>query len=508
MSQLTKIMSVRVDGAAYLGERAFGGQVTADGTNRVDTWSGDGAVVMEWLCDASRLRFNQHRSTRNKYVYQDGERVLDDAGEPVLVPIGVTVDRKTDAVARREHPHLAAVPAMVLQGQQKIEHQQWFAAAKRRRTNRLAGRPGGKMPSFRAVKHTDLTFSCWRHMGAAEFRRTGKHTGIVTIAGRNPATKKGPAPRCAWRVLIRVRFSADTTIRDYTSVKVNWTRRTLSFTNAPLPIAREITGRAGGFDMGIAHTLADDLGNFLDAPDTIALEAKRKDHQRRMAKSRKVAKQQHRRHWESGRYQAHTTAAAKLSAKITRIRVDFAHKVTTNMVRDCDLIVIEDLQLRKLTKSAKGTVTEPGRNVRQKTGLNRVLAAAGLGRIRQFLTYKADLAGVPLITVIPHNTSRRCRVCGHTAKENRESQAVFRCTACGHTANADTNAGGEHPRRRTHPMGDAATGAAGSRNRGRQRGRRCPQVTPHNRSGHGRVGKLNKTATPGAPETRFRRHTR
>lgn len=442
MSQSTKIMSVRVAGTVYIGERTPDGQMTANATDRADMWSSDGDVVVKWLCDASRTRFNQHRSTRKKYVYEGGVRVLDDTGEPVLVPVGGTVDRKTDAVARREHPHLAAVPSMILQGQERIERQEWFAAAKRRRTNQLAGRPAGKMPSFRAVKHTNLTFSCWRHMGAAEFRGTGQHTGIVTINGRNPKAKKGSAPRCAWALQIRVRFSADTTIRDYTSVKVNWTHRTLSFTNDPLPVKREATGRAGGFDVGVAHTLADELGNFLDAPDTTLLEVRRKAHQRRMAKSRKIAKQQHRNHWESNRYQEHKAAAAALSAKISRIRVDFAHKTTTQIVQDCDLIVIEDLKLRNLTRSAKGSIVEPGTNVRQKAGLNRLLASAGLARIRQFLTYKADLAGVPLIAVNPRNTSRRCRICGHTAPENRESQAVFRCTACGHTGNADTNAAG------------------------------------------------------------------
>lgn len=447
MSQLTRIVGVRIVGAAYLGQRTRTRAVPSPGTpaaaaDLVDTWSSDGDEVMTWLCDASRHRFNQHRSTRSKYVYEDGVRVLDEkTRKPLLVPIGATVDQKVDSAARREHPHLAAVPSMIMQGQREIESSQWFAAVKRRKTNLKAGRPAGAMPRFRAMKHTDLTLSCWHHMGAAKFVKTGRRTGLVTINGINPAGKRGLEPVARWSLRIKVRFSADTRIRDYTSVKVNWSRKTLSFTNVPLPVRRETSGRAGGFDAGAAHTLADELGNFYDAPDTTALDLKRKQHQRRMAKSRAVAQKQGRNQWESNRYQRQKTAAADLSAKITRIRVDFAHKVTTRIVRECDLIAIEDLKLRNMTRSAKGTKVKPGSKVKQKSGLNRVMNAASLGRIREFLTYKAKLAQVPMIAVNPRNTSRQCRECGHTAKENRESQAVFSC-ANGHTANADTNAAG------------------------------------------------------------------
>ena len=57
-----------------------------------------------------------------------------------------------------------------------------------------------------------------------------------------------------------------------------------------------------------------------------------------------------------------------------------------------------------------------------------------------FLSYKAALAGVPLHTVDPANTSKTCSACGHCAKENRKSQAHFCCTKCGMVMNADINA--------------------------------------------------------------------
>ncbi|HUH67573.1 MAG TPA: transposase, partial [Mycobacterium sp.] len=61
-------------------------------------------------------------------------------------------------------------------------------------------------------------------------------------------------------------------------------------------------------------------------------------------------------------------------------------------------------------------------------------------KLAKCIEYKADLAGVPFVEVPPAYTSQRCHKCGHTCKENRESQAVFRCLSCGWTGNADTNA--------------------------------------------------------------------
>lgn len=60
-------------------------------------------------------------------------------------------------------------------------------------------------------------------------------------------------------------------------------------------------------------------------------------------------------------------------------------------------------------------------------------------QLRLFVTYKARLAGVPLVFVDPKNTSRTCSACGHCEKANRR-QSVFLCKHCGHSMNADTNA--------------------------------------------------------------------
>ena len=61
-------------------------------------------------------------------------------------------------------------------------------------------------------------------------------------------------------------------------------------------------------------------------------------------------------------------------------------------------------------------------------------------QLRQFIEYKAQLAGVPVVAVDPRNTSRTCSACGFVSRSNRKSQRVFSCLSCGFTAHADVNA--------------------------------------------------------------------
>jgi putative transposase len=61
-------------------------------------------------------------------------------------------------------------------------------------------------------------------------------------------------------------------------------------------------------------------------------------------------------------------------------------------------------------------------------------------QLRRFVTYKARLAGVPLVLVDPRNTSRTCSACGHCERANRKNQAELACKRCGYSTNADLNA--------------------------------------------------------------------
>jgi transposase len=111
--------------------------------------------------------------------------------------------------------------------------------------------------------------------------------------------------------------------------------------------------------------------------------------------------------------------------------------VSTDLARRFDVIRVEDLKITNMTRSAKETRENPGRNIRQKAGLNRGILASGWGLLVRRLQ---DKAPGRVEKIKPALTSQRCSACGEVDRGSRESQTVFRCTACGFACNADVNA--------------------------------------------------------------------
>ena len=128
---------------------------------------------------------------------------------------------------------------------------------------------------------------------------------------------------------------------------------------------------------------------------------------------------------------------AKLHHKIANCRKDFLHKISNEISKNHAMIYMEDLQVSNMSKSAKGTVEQPGANVKQKSGLNRAILDQGWYEFRRQLEYKSAWRGGFVIAVPPHHTSQACPCCGYTDKENRPTQAKFECVECGYTENAD-----------------------------------------------------------------------
>jgi putative transposase len=118
-------------------------------------------------------------------------------------------------------------------------------------------------------------------------------------------------------------------------------------------------------------------------------------------------------------------------------RTDWAEKASTGLARRFDVIRVENLDITGMTRSVAGSAAEPGRNVRQKSGLNRAILAQGWGLLARRLR---DKAPGRVEKVKPHFTSQRCSACGHVDPKSRESQARFACTACNFAGNADVNA--------------------------------------------------------------------
>jgi putative transposase len=137
----------------------------------------------------------------------------------------------------------------------------------------------------------------------------------------------------------------------------------------------------------------------------------------------------------------------KDQARINRVTLhlrnqkeDLYHRLSFHLTKTFDLIAVEDLKLKnQMMKSAKGTIENPGKNIRQKSGLNRSLASASFYQFAAMLQYKSKLNDKLFVKVDPRYTSQTC-ICGHVDKENRKTQSEFLCTRCGHQENADMRA--------------------------------------------------------------------
>jgi putative transposase len=170
-------------------------------------------------------------------------------------------------------------------------------------------------------------------------------------------------------------------------------------------------------------------GEMLSVPQ---LSAQR---QRRLARlQRKLSRA---RRGSNRRVRLRLLAIAKLRAHEKDIRKDWAEKASTDLARRFDVIRVEDLRIANMTRSSKGTIEQPGRNIRQKAGLNREIMRSGWGLLVRRLQ---DKAPGRVEKVNPAYTSQRCSACGHVAVESRKSQALFTCVACNFACNADVNA--------------------------------------------------------------------
>jgi transposase len=183
-----------------------------------------------------------------------------------------------------------------------------------------------------------------------------------------------------------------------------------------------------GIDRGVAVSAALSTGELLSCP---ALAVRERIRLRRLQRQLARAKR------GSNRRGRVRHAIARLCARETDRRKDWAEKVSTDIARRFDVIRVENLKIGNMTRSAKGTRGDPGRNVRQKAGLNRGILRSGWGLLVRRLE---DKAPGRVEKIKPHYTSQRCSACGQVDRDSRESQAVFLCTACGFAGHADVNA--------------------------------------------------------------------
>jgi putative transposase len=274
------------------------------------------------------------------------------------------------------------------------------------RAGRPTWRKAGRDEGFRIVGQRGRQW---------DVRRVSRNTGQVWV------------PKAGW---VRFRWSRPVPpgVKSYRVTMDRAGRWHVAFAMIPGPVPAPGNGQVVGIDRGVAVSAALSTGELLHVP---ALTGRERIRLRRLQRSLARARR------GSNRRGRVKHAIARLRARESDRRKDWAEKVSTDIARRFDVIRVEDLQIGNMTRSAKGTRENPGRNVRAKAGLNRGILGSGWGLLVRRLE---DKAPGRVEKIKPHYTSQRCSACGQVDRDSRESQAVFRCTACGFACNADVNA--------------------------------------------------------------------
>ena len=188
-------------------------------------------------------------------------------------------------------------------------------------------------------------------------------------------------------------------------------------------------GVAVGMDLNtynVACTHSTGEQEMLPIPKLTLKEIRIRRYQRKLARQQKG----------SQRRRVTKRKIARWKRKQKNCRKNLAHHHSRALANKAETLVREDLDIKGMSKSAKGTVDNPGTNVEAKAGLNRVIQNSAWGRFNQYCDYKFS----KVIEVDAKYTSQMCNKCGHICKDNRKTQSKFTCMACGHADHADLNA--------------------------------------------------------------------
>lgn len=265
--------------------------------------------------------------------------------------------------------------------------------------------------------------------GKPAWRKKGIHEGFRIVNfkpghARRLNRKNGEVfvPKIGW-----VRFRWSRGIGDAKSFRIKRDpagRWWVSFAVVPEAVDGPGNGEVVGIDRGVKVSAALSNGEMHSAPRTGSSIERL---QKKLSRQKKG----------SGRRKDTRRELARAHAREANRRKDWAEKLSTDIARRFDVIRVEDLKIKNMVRSAKGTKDAPGGNVSAKAGLNREISRSGWGILAGRLEQKAPGR---VERVNPAYTSQRCSACGHTSRENRESQALFLCAACGYEDNADVNA--------------------------------------------------------------------
>lgn len=186
------------------------------------------------------------------------------------------------------------------------------------------------------------------------------------------------------------------------------------------------TGRSVGIDMGVADLMIlSDNTRFETIRHDLLLEKQLKYWERRMARRRVRAKKQGVDLKDAMNYQRARQQVARIHEKIRNQRNDRLHKLTIQLIRQYDVLVIEDLSTHRLLKHKN---------------LARSIAAQSWRNLREMFEYKAKRYGKEVIVVNPYKTSQICSNCLHDGGKKELSERQWTCSNCQKHHDRDVNA--------------------------------------------------------------------
>jgi len=262
------------------------------------------------------------------------------------------------------------------------------------------------------------------------FKKKGSGDGIRFPQGFKIDNRRIFLPKIGWIGFHKSREIAGT-IRNITITNRNGKWYASIQVEQMIETGKHVSDSEIGIDAGVTcfaafsdGTVVEGIHSYRKHEDLLARE------QRKLSRKKKGSE-----NWKKQKRKVST-----LHHTIANVRQDFLHKLSTGISKNHAKVYVEGLQIRNMSASARGSIEEPGRHVKAKSGLNKSILDQGWFEFQRQLDYKLFWRGGMLVEVNPRHTSQRCSCCGHTAKENRASQAVFKCMVCGHQEHADVNA--------------------------------------------------------------------
>ncbi len=296
---------------------------------------------------------------------------------------------------------------------------------------------GSATAQQQALRDLHQAFDNWwsnpRHFGRPTWRTKGRHESFRVVGAQakrferlSQHRARVNVPKVGW---VDFRWSKNPGNPKSYRIKQDAVGRWwISFAVKPEPVEGPKDQSSVGIDRGVAHAFITSEGAFHDLPRLKPTEKKRLQRlQRKQARQQKG----------SNRRERTKQAIAKLKHREINRGKDLIEKLTTSLAQGYDQIYLEDLKTQAMTRSAKGTVQNPGSNVRAKAALNREILASGWGLFARRLEDKAPSR---IILINPAYTSQTCNACGTTDRNSRQSRTLFLCRTCGHQNNADINA--------------------------------------------------------------------